>query len=100
MLNRADRRAIKFGRAFSPSRYVYQAYHHDMDRLDFKGDYSEGAGVAFEIDNAWDEEMEAHEKVRSLLLSATADELEARGRMITKGGMNFDRALDHFEDLA
>lgn len=101
MLNRAERRAIKFGRAFSTSRYAYQAYHQDMDELDFKGDHSGGAGVAAEIFHAWGEEMEAHMAARRrAYLANTAEELEVRKRMLTKGGMNSDRALDHFEDLA
>ena len=101
MLNRAERRAIKFGRAFSPSRYAYQAYHQDMDELDFKGDSSGGAGIAGEISRAWREEAGNRRALsRAIDLALTLEELEALCRRRDKGGMNHDRALDHFEDLA
>ena len=101
MLNRAERRAIKFGHAFSPSRYAYQAYHHDMDELDFKGDYSGGAGVAGEISRAWMEEANKRWALnRAIGRAVTREEWEALCRRRDKGGMNHDRALDHFENLA
>ena len=101
MLNRAERRAIKYGRAFSQSRYVYQAYHQDMDELDFKGDYSGGAGVAGEISRAGMEEAGNRRALsRAIRRALTREEWEALCRRRDKGGMNHDRALDHFENLA
>lgn len=101
MLNRAERRAIKYGRAFSTSRYAYQAYHQDMDELDFKGDYSGGAGVAGEISHAWMEEADNRDALAHAIGRAlTKEEREALCRRRDKGGMNRGRALDHFEGLA